>query len=55
MKKLVFLATFMVAISFAACGGQTETAKATTDSDTVEVIDTMVVEDTLVLDSAVAE
>ena len=58
MKKLVFLAAFMVAVSFAACGGQTETANVVTDSDTV-VVDTLVpdtlVPDTVVTDTVAAE
>lgn len=56
MKKLVFMATVMVAMAFAACGGQTATETVTTDSDSVVVdsLDTIAV-DTIVVDSIVAE
>ena len=58
MKKLVFVATLMVAMAFAACGGQTATETVATDSDSVAVVDSLdsiEVADTIVVDSIVAE
>lgn len=58
MKKLVFMATVMVAMAFAACGGQTATEAVATDSDSVAVVDSLdsiEVADTIVVDSIVAE
>jgi hypothetical protein len=58
MKKLVFVATIMVAMAFAACGGQTATETVATDSDSVAVVDSLdsiEVADTIVVDSIVAE
>lgn len=58
MKKLVFMATVMVAMAFAACGGQTATETVATDSDSVAVVDSLdsiEVADTIVVDSIVAE
>ena len=58
MKKLVFMATVMVAMAFAACGGQTATETVATDSDSVPVVDSLdsiEVADTIVVDSIVAE
>ena len=49
MKKLVFLFMASVAMTFAACGGQTASEQNVNDSDSVAVVDS------LVLDSAVAE
>lgn len=54
MKKLVFLFMASVAMTFAACGGQTASEKTVNDSDSIEVVDTAVV-DTMVVDSVVAE
>lgn len=56
MKKLVFVATLVVAMSFAACGGQTPATASANDSDSVVVdsIDSIVV-DSVVADSVVAE
>lgn len=56
MKKLVFMATLMVAMSFAACGGKTAATTSTNDSDSVVVdsIDSIAV-DSLVADSVVAK
>ena len=58
MKKLVFMATVMVAMAFAACGGQTATETVATDSDSVAVVDSLdsiEVADTIIVDSIVAE
>lgn len=56
MKKLVFAFIATVAMTFAACGGQTATETVATDSDSVVVdsLDTIAV-DTIVVDSIVAE
>ena len=59
MKKLVFAFIATVAMTFAACGGQTATETVATDSDSVAVVDSLagdsLVVDSLVPDSAVAE
>ena len=58
MKKLVIMATVMVAMAFAACGGQTATETVATDSDSVAVVDSLdsiEVADTIIVDSIVAE
>jgi len=57
MKKIVFIFATFVALSFAACGGQTTgTASAdTTATDTIDTIDTVEVVDTTVADTIVAE
>jgi ABC-type Zn uptake system ZnuABC Zn-binding protein ZnuA len=52
MKKLVFAATLMVAISFAACGCQTASNQTATDSDSIAVVDSI---DSISVDSIVAE
>ena len=54
MKKLLFAFIATVAMTFAACGGQTASVQTATDSDSV-VVDSVV--DTLeaVVDSVVAE
>ena len=54
MRKLVFAFIATVAMTFAACGGQTASVQTATDSDSV-VVDSVV--DTLeaVVDSVVAE
>ena len=58
MKKLVFMFVAFVAMTFAACGGQTPAASAN-DSDSVaidSVVDSIeVVVDSVVADSTVAE
>lgn len=59
MKKLVFVFMASVAMTFAACGGQTASVENVNDSDSVAVVDSLVsdslVVDSLVPDSAVAE
>jgi hypothetical protein len=56
MKKLVFAFLATVAMTFAACGGQTAGTASTVDSDSVAVdtIDT-VVDSVEVADSVIAE
>jgi hypothetical protein len=57
MKKLVFAFIATVAMTFAACGGQTATETVATDSDSVAVVDSLdtIVVDTVAVDSTVAE
>jgi hypothetical protein len=57
MKKLVFAFIATVAMTFAACGGQTATETVATDSDSVAVVDSLdtIAVDTIVVDSTVAE
>lgn len=56
MKKLVFAFAAFVAMSFAACGGQTNSAKAANDSDTVAVVDSNIVDSIVeAVDTVVAE
>jgi hypothetical protein len=57
MKKLVFMFVAMVAMTFAACGGQTAGTASANDSDSVIVdsIDSILTVDSVVADSAVAE
>ena len=57
MKKLVFAFIATVAMTFAACGGQTATEAVATDSDSVAVVDSLdtIAVDTIVVDSTVAE
>lgn len=57
MKKLVFAFIATVAMTFAACGGQTATETVATDSDSVAVVDSLdtIVVDTIAVDSTVAE
>ena len=52
MKKLVFVFATMVAMSFAACGGQT-TSEAATDSTATDTVDTIEVVDSVVADSVI--
>ena len=56
MKKLVFMFVAFVAMTFAACGGQTPATASANDSDSV-VIDSLdsIVVDSVVADSVVAE
>ena len=56
MKKLVFVFIATVAMTFAACGGQTAGTASVNDSDSVVVdsLDSIVV-DSVVADSVVAE
>ena len=58
MKKLVFVFMASVAMTFAACGGQTASEQNVNDSDSVAVVDSLdsiEVADTIVVDSIVAE
>ena len=59
MKKLVFFVMASVAMTFAACGGQTASEQNANDSDSVAVVDSLagdsLVVDSLVADSAVAK
>ncbi len=59
MKKLVFMFVAFVAMTFAACGGQTPATASANDSDSVaidSVVDSIeVVVDSVVADSVVAE
>ena len=57
MRKLVFAFLATVAMTFAACGGQTAGTASTVDSDSVAVdtIDTIVVDSVEVADSVIAE
>lgn len=52
MKKLVFIATLMVAMSFAACGGKTALNQTATDSDSIAVVDSI---DSVAVDSVVVK
>ena len=55
MKKLVFAFLATVAMTFAACGGQTAGTASTVDSDSVaDTLDTVVV-DSVVVDSVVVD
>ena len=51
MKKLVFMFVAFVAMTFAACGGQTPSTASVNDSDSV-VVDSL---DSIVVDSVVAD
>lgn len=58
MKKLVFMIVAFVAMSFAACGGQTNSSAsidstATDTIDTIDVVDTIEVVDTIATDSVI--
>lgn len=57
MKKLVFAFIATVAMTFAACGGQTATETVATDSDSVAIdsLDSIETVDSFVVDSIVAE
>lgn len=59
MKKILFAFIASVAMTFAACGGQTASEQNANDSDSIAVVDSLacdsLVVDSLVLDSAVAE
>ena len=57
MKKLVFAFIATVAMTFAACGGQTATETVANDSDSVAVVDSLdtIAVDTIAVDSTVAE
>ena len=52
MKKLVFMFVAFVAMTFAACGGQTAGTASVNDSDSV-VVDSLA--DSLAVDSVVAD
>ena len=57
MKKLVFAFIATVAMTFAACGGQTATETVANDSDSVAVVDSLdtIAVDAIAVDSTVAE
>ena len=57
MRKLVFAFLATVAMTFAACGGQTAGTASANDSDSaiVDSIDSILTVDSVVADSAVAE
>ena len=58
MKKLVFMFVAFVAMTFAACGGQTTSTTSANDSDSVVVdslVDSLEVVDSVVADTVVAE
>ena len=52
MKKLVFMFVAMVAMTFAACGGQTAGTASANDSDSIAVVDSL---DSIAVDSVVAD
>lgn len=53
MKKLVFMFAAVVAVSFASCGGNTQTAEATADSCSVD--STACCKDSVCADSVCAD
>jgi hypothetical protein len=57
MKKLLFAFIATVAMTFAACGGQTASNQTATDSDSIAVVDSIdsIAVDSAVVDSVVAE
>ena len=57
MKKLLFAFIATVAMTFAACGGQTASNQTTTDSDSIAVVDSIdsITVDSVVVDSIVAK
>lgn len=57
MKKLLFVFIATVAMTFAACGGQTASNQTATDSDSIAVVDSIdsIAVDSAVVDSIVAE
>ena len=57
MKKLVFMFVAFVAMSFAACGGQTPATNSANDSDSIAVVDSLdsIDADSVVADSVVAK
>jgi hypothetical protein len=57
MKKLLFAFIATVAMTFAACGGQTASNQTATDSDSIAVVDSIdsITVDSVVVDSIVAE
>ena len=52
MKKLVFIFAANVAVSFASCGNQAQTAEV--DTESVEVVDIAEVAETVAVDDSVA-
>ena len=52
MKKLVYAFIATVAMTFAACGGQTASNQTATDSDSIAVVDSI---DSIAVDSAVVD
>lgn len=57
MKKLLFAFIATLAMTFAACGGQTASNQTATDSDSIAVVDSIdsIAVDSAVVDSIVAE
>ncbi len=57
MKKLLYVFIATVAMTFAACGGQTASNQTATDSDSIAVVDSIdsIAVDSAVVDSIVAE
>lgn len=57
MKKLLFAFIATLAMTFAACGGQTASNQTATDSDSIAVVDSIdsIAVDSVVVDSIVAE
>jgi len=57
MKKLLFAFIATLAMTFAACGGQTASNQTATDSDSIAVVDSIdsIAVDSAVVDSVVAE
>jgi hypothetical protein len=57
MKKLLFAFIATVAMTFAACGGQTASNQTATDSDSIAVVDSIdsITVDSVVVDSIVAK
>lgn len=55
MKKLVFMFVAFVAMSFAACGGNTASTVEENDSTVVDSIDSIAVVDSIAIDSVAAE
>ena len=57
MKKLLYVFIATVAMTFAACGGQTASNQTATDSDSIAVVDSIdsITVDSVVVDSIVAE
>jgi hypothetical protein len=52
MKKLVYAFIATVAMTFAACGGQTASNQTAKDSDSIAVVDSI---DSIAVDSAVVD
>ena len=55
MKKLVFMFVAVAAISFASCGNKTAQSDAAVDSDSIAVVDSAEVVDTVAADTVAAD